>query len=215
MRFDMIGSGKVGRAKHMRRRNFLARFGCGAAALVLSARAFRPTFVAAQVAAPPVGSRVHFALTTTEGTAVTEQSYRGKWLAVYFGYTFCPDVCPTTMMELSGALKVLGPRADATQVIFVTVDPQRDKPTVLAEYLKSFDPRFIGLTGTPAQISAAARSFNVFYERNDTDDGNYTYDHSSFIYFVDPGGKLAKAFTSDRDGKQIAADLLELMSGAS
>lgn len=197
----------------MRRRDFLARFGRGAAALILSARSFRPTFAAAQVAAPPEGSSVHFALTTTEGAAITEQSYRGKWLAVYFGYTFCPDVCPTTLMELAGAFKVLGPRADAAQVIFITIDPQRDKPAVLAEYLKSFDPRFVGLTGTRAQISAAARSFNVFYERNDTDDGNYTYDHSSFIYFVDPGGKLAKAFTSGRGGKQIAGDLLELMNG--
>lgn len=198
----------------MRRRDFLARFGRGASALILSARAFRPTFAAAQVAAPPEGSSVHFALTTTEGAAVTEQSYRGKWLAVYFGYTFCPDVCPTTLMELAGAFKVLGPRADAAQVIFITVDPQRDKAAVLTEYLKSFDPRFAGLTGTRAQISAAARSFNVFYERNDTDDGNYTYDHSSFIYFVDPGGKLAKAFTSGLGGKQIAGDLLELMNGA-
>lgn len=198
----------------MRRRDFLARFGHSAAALVLSSRVFRPTFAAAQVAAPPEGSRVHFALTTTEGAAVTEQSYRGKWLAVYFGYTFCPDVCPTTLMELGGAFKVLGPRADAAQVIFVTVDPQRDKPAVLAEYLKSFDPRFVGLTGSPAQIAAAARSFNVFYERNETDDGSYTYDHSSFIYLVDPGGKLAKGLTSDRSSKQIAADLLGLMNGA-
>jgi protein SCO1/2 len=198
----------------MRRRDFLARFGPSAAALVLSSRVFRPTFAAAQVAAPPEGSRVHFALTTTEGAAVTEQSYRGKWLAVYFGYTFCPDVCPTTLMELGGAFKVLGSRADAAQFIFVTVDPQRDKPAVLAEYLKSFDPRFVGLTGSPAQIAAAARSFNVFYERNETDDGSYTYDHSSFIYLVDPGGKLAKGLTSDRSSKQIAADLLGLMNGA-
>ena len=193
----------------VQRRDFLARFGRSAAALVL-----QPTFAAAQVAAPPQGSSVHFALTTTEGTAVTEQNYRGKWLAVYFGYTFCPDVCPTTMMELAGALKVLGPRADAAQVIFVTVDPQRDKPAVLAEYLKSFDPRFVGLAGSPAQIAAAARSFNVFYERNETDDGSYTYDHSSFICLVDPGGKLAKGLTSDRSSKQIVADLLGLMNGA-
>lgn len=197
----------------MRRRNFLVRLG-HAGVLILSARALQPTIAAAQVAQPPDGSSVHFALTTTEGIAVTEQSYRSKWLIVYFGYTFCPDVCPATMMELAGALKLLGPRADAARVIFVTVDPQRDKPAVLAEYLKSFDPRFVGLTGSPAQIAAAARSFNVFYERNDTDDGSYTYDHSSFIYLVDPGGKLAKGLTSNRSSKQIAADLLGLMNGA-
>lgn len=198
----------------MRRRDLLAWLGSGAAALVLPAYSFRPTIAAAQLAPPAVGASLQFALTGADGTAVTEQSYRGKWLAIYFGYTFCPDVCPTTMMELAEALKVLGPRADAVQVIFVTIDPRRDKPAVLAEYLKAFDSRFVGLTGTPAQISAAARSFNVFYERNDTDNGNYTYDHSSFIYLVDPTGKLAKAVISDRGSKLIAADLLVLMNGA-
>jgi protein SCO1/2 len=156
---------------------------------------------------------VHFALTATDGTAVTEESYRGKWLAIYFGYTFCPDICPTTMMELAQAFRALGSRAAAVQAIFVTVDPQRDKPDILAEYLKSFDQRFVGLTGTSAQISAAAKSFNVFYERNDTDDGNYTYDHSSYIYLIDPGGRLALALTSDRGSEQIATALLALING--
>jgi protein SCO1/2 len=156
---------------------------------------------------------VHFALTATDGTAVTEESYRGKWLAIYFGYTFCPDICPTTMMELAQAFRALGPRATAVQAVFVTVDPQRDKPDVLAEYLRSFDQHFVGLTGTSAQISAAAKSLNVFYERNDTDDGSYTYDHSSYIYLIDPGGRLAEALVSDRGSEQIAAALLTLMSG--
>jgi protein SCO1/2 len=157
---------------------------------------------------------VHFALTATDGTAVTEESYRGKWLAIYFGYTFCPDICPTTMMELAQAFRALGPRAAAVRAVFVTVDPQRDKPDVLAEYLKSFDRRFVGLTGTSAQISAAAKSLNVFYERNDTDDGSYTYDHSSYIYLIDPGGKVAEAVSSDRGSEQIVATLLTLMSGS-
>jgi protein SCO1 len=198
----------------MRRRDLLIRLGSGAAALALPARAFRPISAAAQIATPPQGSNVHFALTATDGTAVTEESYPGKWLAIYFGYTFCPDICPTTMMELAQAFRALGPRAAAVQAIFVTVDPRRDKPDILAEYLKSFDQRFVGLTGTSAQISAAAKSFNVFYERNDIDNGNYTYDHSSYIYLIDPGGKLAEALTSDRDSEQIATALLALMSGA-
>ena len=197
----------------MRRRDLLIRLGSGAAALALPASAFRPISAAAQIAAPPQGSSVHFALTATDGITVTEESYRGKWLAVYFGYTFCPDICPTTMMELAQAFRALGPRAAAVQAIFVTVDPRRDKPDILAEYLKAFDQRFVGLTGTSAQISAAAKSFNVFYERNDTDDGNYTYDHSSYIYLIDPGGKLAEALTSDRDSEQIATALLALMNG--
>jgi protein SCO1 len=194
----------------MRRRNFLVRLG-RAGVLILSARAFRATFAAAQVAAPPEGSSVHFALTTIEGAFVTEESYRGNWLVVYFGYTFCPDVCPTTMMDLANSMKVVWQRADATRVIFVTVDPQRDKPEILREYLNSFDPRFIGLTGTAAQISSAAKSFHVFYERNDADDDTYTYDHSAFIYLVDPTGKLAKAITDDGGSKRIVDALSELL----
>jgi protein SCO1 len=185
---------------------------CGyAVALLLFAPAFWPTSSAAQIAVPPKGSSVHFALTGPDGTAVTEQSYRGKWLAIYFGYTFCPDICPTTMMELAQAFEALGPRAAAVQAVFISVDPQRDKPDLLAEYLKSFDPRFVGLSGSSAQISAAAKSFNVFYERHDTDDGNYTYDHSSYLYLVDPGGQLVEALRSDRGSEQIVAALLSLM----
>jgi protein SCO1 len=198
----------------MHRRDFFVRLCCAATALFLPALALRPTSAAAQIAAPPKGSSVHFALTATDGSAVTEQSYRGKWLAIYFGYTSCPDICPTTMMELAQAFQALGPRAAEAQALLVSVDPQRDKPDVLAEYLKTFDPHFVGLTGTSAQISGAAKSFNVFYERHDTDDGNYSYDHSSYVYLVDPRGKLAEALASDRGSQQITAALLALMSKA-
>jgi protein SCO1/2 len=116
------------------------------------------------------------------------------------------------MMELAQALQALGPQAAKVQAVFISVDPQRDKPDLLAEYLKSFDSRFIGLTGSSAQISAAAKSFNVFYERQDTDDGNYSYDHSSYLYLVDPGGQLVEALGSDRGSEQIVAALLSLMS---
>jgi protein SCO1 len=193
-------------------RRFFVRL-CGeAVALLLLAPAFRPTSSAAQIAVPPNGSSVHFALTASNGTAVTEQSYRGKWLVIYFGYTSCPDICPTTMMELAQALQALGPRAAEVQAVFISVDPQRDKPDFLAEYLKTFDPRFVGLTGSSAQISAAAKSFNVFYERHDTDDGSYTYDHSSYLYLVDPGGQLVEALGSNHGSEQIAAALLSLIS---
>jgi protein SCO1/2 len=194
-------------------RRFFVRLCSDAVALLLLAPVFRPTSSAAQIAAPPKGSSVHFALTGSDGTAVTEQTYRGKWLVIYFGYTFCPDICPTTMMELAQALQTLGPRAAGVQAVFISVDPQRDKPDLLAEYLKAFDSRFVGLTGSSTQISAAAKSFNVFYERHDTDDGNYTYDHSSYLYLVDPGGQLVDAFGSGRGSEQIAAALLSLMSG--
>jgi protein SCO1/2 len=109
-------------------------------------------------------------------------------------------------------LQELGQRAAEVQAIFISVDPQRDKPDLLAEYLNTFDPRFVGLTGSSTQVSAAAKSFNVFYERHDTDDGDYTYDHSSYLYLVNPDGQLVEALGSDRGSEQIAAALLSLMS---
>ena len=145
----------------MRRRDFLARLGSGATTVVLPARPFRPTFAAAQVGTPPEGSSVHFALTTTEGVAVTEESYRGKWLAVYFGYTFLPRHLPDDDDGHSpGALKVIGPRADAVQAIFVSVDPQRDKPEVLRA--NTSKPSIRVLSGLPERQRRFPRPRKVF-----------------------------------------------------
>ena len=166
----------------------------------------------AQPLFPAEGSKLTFALTATDGTAVTDQTYPGKWLIVYFGYTYCPDVCPATLMEIAGALNALGPRADMVQGLFITVDPQRDTGAVLNDYLRSFDPRFVGLTGTHAQIAAAARAFHVFYERNDADGGNYLYDHSSYIYLVDPDGQFARAIDGQGSSRVINDVLCALMA---
>jgi protein SCO1 len=184
----------------MRRREFLVSLLGGLAGWPLAAW---PSAAQAQLAFPPVGSAPTFTLTAMDGTAVTEQTYRGKWLVVYFGYTFCPDICPTTMLEIAAALQALGPRADAVLGLFITVDPQRDTPAVLTEYLQSFDPRLVGLAGTRAQIAAAATAFHVIYERNDADDGTYSYDHSSFVYLLDRDGKFAKAIPSDAGSKLL------------
>ena len=166
----------------------------------------------AQPLFPAEGSKLTFALTATDGNAVTYQTYPGKWLIVYFGYTYCPDVCPATLMEIAGALNALGPRADMVQGLFITVDPQRDTGAVLNDYLRSFDPRFVGLTGTHAQIAAAARAFHVFYERNDADGGNYLYDHSSYIYLVDPDGRFARAIDGQGSSRVINDVLSALMA---
>jgi protein SCO1 len=181
------------------------------AALILSV-VFSSRPVPAQATLPPEGSNVSFALTAADGTSVTEQTYRGKWLVIYFGYTFCPDICPTTMMDIAGALDMLGPRANKVQGLFITVDPKRDTPSVLTDYLKSFDPHLVGLTGTPAQIAHAAKSFHVFYERQDNDSGGYSYDHSAFIYFVDPSGRFAQATSDEGGSKQLADALYSLMT---
>ena len=166
----------------------------------------------AQAATPPEGSAVSFALTAAGGNAVSEQTYRGKWLIVYFGYTFCPDICPTTLVEIASALAKLGPRAEAVQGLFVTIDPKRDTPEILGAYVKSFDPRIAGLTGTTAQIAVAAKSFNMFYERRDTDGGDYVHDHTTLIYLVDPDGRFVKALASDAGAQQIAEALAMSMS---
>ncbi len=194
----MAGRGPVGRP--------LAAVG-----LLLLGVLASPRSVAAQNASPPEGAVMRFALTAaTDGAAITEQTYRGKWLIVYFGYTSCPDICPTTLLDIAQALDALGARAGAVQALFITIDAKRDTPAVLSEYLGSFDPRLVALTGTPAEIAAAARNFHVFHERQDTD-GGYSIDHSTSIYLIDPDGRLAKTITGEGGGKQIAAVLEALM----
>lgn len=191
----------------MRRREFVLSLGGSITSWLLAALPG-----SAQIGFPPEGSYLTFTLTATDGTVVSEQNYRGKWLIIYFGYTFCPDVCPTTMMEIAGALKALGPREDLVQGLFITVDPQRDTPGVLSEYLKSFDPRLVGLTGTSAQIAAAAKAFHVFCERSDPGDGNSLYDHSAYIYLVYPDGKFARAITNEGGSQAVTEALSALMA---
>jgi protein SCO1 len=155
-----------------------------------------------------------FTLSTPDGTAVTDQTYRGKWLLVYFGYTFCPNSCPTTLLEIAVALKKLGPDAAKVQPLFITVDPQRDTPEVMKQYVQSFDPRIVGLTGTPEQIAAAAQEYGAYYVRHKTGLGpeNYVMDHSTYLYVMDPHGKFVRAFDTNTSGDRIADALRELLA---
>jgi len=163
----------------------------------------------ADAAQPRIGGP--FALTTLDGTAVTDETYRGKWLAIYFGYTFCPDACPTALNAMGGALDRLGPLAQKVQPLFITVDPARDTAAVLAQYMKAFDPRIVALSGTPHQVAAAARAYRVYYAERTLGDDTYAIDHSSFIYVVDPEGRFAKLLTGDVPGHQLADELKRLM----
>lgn len=148
-----------------------------------------------------------FRLTTLSGRDVTMADYRGKWLLIYFGYTFCPDVCPATLSELGDALKALGPRASKVHVLFVTLDPTRDKTPVLARYLKAFDPRIDGLRGDPEETEDAAKSFHVYYRLRSVGHGEYAVDHSSYVYVFDPQGRFVKVLAPDAPGHKIAEDL--------
>lgn len=137
-----------------------------------------------------------FTLTDQDGKTVTDADFKGKFMLIYFGFTFCPDVCPTELQVMSGALEKLGPKAADVQPIFITVDPERDTSQVLAKYVKQFDPRLIGLTGTPEQIAAAAKAYRVFYQqaKDEGSSADYTMDHSSIVYLMDREGKFLVFF---------------------
>lgn len=129
------------------------------------------------------------ALNDHNGQARTLQDFAGKVVVAFFGFTQCPDVCPTALAELSQVMQKLGPDADRVQVLLISVDPERDTPDILKQYVTTFDPRFLGLTGTPAQIKAAAASFKAYYAKVPTENGNnYTMDHTGAFYLLDGKG---------------------------
>jgi protein SCO1/2 len=132
-----------------------------------------------------------FSLNDHTGKPVTLDTYKGKVVVLFFGFTHCPDVCPTTMAEMSAVMKELGPDADKVQVLFATLDPERDTKELLSQYVPGFDPRFVGLYGTPEQVAATAKEFKVFYQKvpGKTPD-SYTIDHTAGSYVFDKNGKL-------------------------
>jgi protein SCO1 len=167
-------------------------------------------------AGEPVTIGGPFTLRMPDGTAVTDQTYRGKWLLVYFGYTFCPNTCPTALMDMSLVLGQLGHEADALQPLFITVDPQRDTPDVLQQYTRSFDPRIIALSGDPQQIAAVAQAYGAYYTTHKIGPGaeDYLIDHSSYIYLMDPSGRFAQGFEADTPPDRMARQVREMMRHA-
>ena len=155
-----------------------------------------------------------FALIDGDGHAVTDKTWRGKYLLVYFGYTFCPDVCPTTMTNVADAMDKLGAKADRLQPLFITVDPKRDTPEVVKRYAAAFGPRFVGLTGSAEQIAAAAKEYRVYYAEHRTGPGpdDYSMDHSSVLYLMSPEGKFIAPLRADQAGADMATALTKLLS---
>jgi protein SCO1 len=148
-----------------------------------------------------------FKLTDQNGREVTDGELKGKPFLVFFGFTHCPDVCPTTLFEVSEILRSLGPDADRTGALFITVDPERDTPAAMKDYLSSFDPHLIGLTGDPAAVAAVAKAYRVYYKKVPLDQGGYTMDHTAIVYLMDKEGRFVSPFSLKRPAEASAADL--------
>lgn len=164
---------------------------------------------------PAVGGP--FSLTDHNGGPVTEAAFKGKLMLVYFGYTYCPDVCPTALTEMGNAVEALGPAGDKVVPVFVTVDPARDTPEHLKEYLSFFHPRFVGLTGTSEQVAAAAKAYRVYYAKAKTDAAgasdalDYLMDHTSIVYLMGPEGALKAHFPHGAGADAMAKKIRELL----
>jgi len=154
-----------------------------------------------------------FALTDHTGKRITDRDFRGKSLIVYFGYTFCPDVCPAGLQVIAAALDKLGPKAERVQPLFITLDPERDTPAQLAAYVPSFHPRLIGLTGTPAEIAAVAKAYRVYFKRVDDpkSTAGYSIDHSAIIYLMGPDGAFVAHFTPTTGADAMAERLAKVL----
>lgn len=152
-----------------------------------------------------------FTLTDHTGKVVTEADFRGRYLIIYFGYTFCPEICPTELQDISEALELLGKDADKITPIFISVDPERDTVQQMAEYVPLFHKSLVGLTGTPQQVAAVAKAYRVYYARQG-DGTSYEMDHSSIIYFMNPEGQYAAHFAYGVDPERIASKIRAVLA---
>jgi protein SCO1/2 len=174
---------------------------CFGLVLIVSGRLSTP--VAQQIAA--IGGP--FKLTDQNGQIVTDEDLKGRPFLVFFGFTHCPDVCPTTLFEVSEILRALGPDADRTRALFITVDPERDTPAVMKDYLSSFDPHLSGLTGNAAEIAAVAKAYRVYFKKVPLEQGDYTMDHTAIVYLMDKDARFVSPFNLKRPTDAAVGDL--------
>ena len=153
-----------------------------------------------------------FTLVDQNGKTVTNTALEGKWLLVYFGYTHCPDACPTTLNNIALALQDLGKKSDEVRPVFITIDPERDTPQVMKDYVTAFDAPILALTGTAAEVAQAAKNYRVYYAKHPEPGGDYSMDHSSVIYVMDPKGRFTASFTGEDPPVQIAERLKKLLT---
>ena len=155
-----------------------------------------------------------FSLINQDGKPVTDADYHGKFLLVYFGYTYCPDLCPTGLQSIAKALDQLGKDASKVQPLYITVDPARDTPSKLKPYVESFHPQIVGLTGSAAQIAAVAKAYQVYYKKGEqVDEHDYVMDHSSLIYLMDTNGKFVATFPEDVDPAALTSAVRAASAG--
>lgn len=191
----------------------LGRVAAGLAALLLAACApEKPSFKSIDVTGAEFGREL--ALTDHTGKARTLADFRGKVVAVFFGFTRCPDVCPTTLAEMKLVKERLGADGDKLQVLFVTVDPERDTPELLAKYVPAFDPTFLGLRGDAAETAKTAKEFKVFYQKAPgTSPDNYSIDHTAATFIYDPQGRLRLFAKHSSGADALTQDIKLLLSG--
>ena len=154
-----------------------------------------------------------FTLTDHTGKRVTDQDFRGRFMLVFFGFTYCPDVCPTALQVMAAALEKIGSKAEQITPVLITVDPERDTPEQMAMYVKSFHPRLVGLTGSPAEIEAVTKAYRVYYKRvpYPKSSAGYTMDHSAIIYVMGPDGSFRTHFPYTVDANAMADRLGKLL----
>jgi len=148
-----------------------------------------------------------FKLIDQNGKPITDEDFKGKPLLVFFGFTHCPDVCPTTLFEMSEMFRVLGKDGDRVNSLFITVDPERDTPASMKDYLSSFDPRLMAATGDRASIEAAEKAYRVYAKKIPTKGDDYTMDHTAIVYLMDKQGRFVAPFNLKRSPEEAAADL--------
>ena len=172
----------------------------------LSAGDQRGLFSGPQIGGP-------FALIDQDGKPRSDADFRGKPMLVYFGYTFCPDVCPTELMQMANAAELLGADAAKIQLVFITVDPERDTPAVLKDYVAQFSPHMVGLTGSAEAIAQAAKAYRVYYAKAKPDsDGLYMMDHSSLFYLMDGAGRFVTHFSPRTRTEEMAGAMRKLLA---
>ena len=174
---------------------------CLGAILLITGRASTPAALQAATIGGP------FRLTDQDGRPISDEDFKGKPFLVFFGFTHCPDVCPTTLFEVSEVLRRLGPDANRTAALFISVDPERDTPEAMKDYLSSFDPHLRGISGDPQALAAVAKAYRVYYKKVPLDGGDYTMDHTAVVYLMDKNGHFVAPFNLRRTPEDAAAEL--------